>query len=97
MLGFRIGNVAYCTDTSEIPAESWPKLEGLDVLILDALREKPHVTHLSLSQAIEVAEKLKPKQVYFTHMSHGLEYETVNAQLPESMALAYDGLRIPLS
>lgn len=97
VLGFRIGNVAYCTDTSEIPPESLEKLRGLDVLILDALRETPHVTHLSLSQAIEVAEKLEAKQVYFTHASHGLDYDKTNAALPSHMKLAYDGLRITLS
>ena len=97
VLGFRVGNVAYCTDTSEIPEESYSKLEGLDVLILDALRETPHITHMSLEQAMEAAEKLSPKRVYFTHMSHGLEYETVNAKLPDGMELAYDGLRIPLT
>ena len=97
VLGFRVGNVAYCTDTSEIPEESWPKLQGLDVLILDALRETPHVTHLSLEQAVEVAKKLQAKRVYFTHASHDLEYATVNAKLPDNMELAYDGLRIPLT
>ena len=97
VLGFRVGNVAYCTDTSEIPRESWDKLKGLDVLILDALRETPHVTHLSLPQAIEVAEKLEAKQVYFTHVSHGLDYDKINAELPSNMELAYDGLRVPLT
>jgi len=97
VLGFRIGNIAYCTDTSEIPKDSWPKLQGLDVLILDALRHTPHITHMSLSQAVEVAERLKAKQVYFTHCSHDLEYEATNAMLPANMELAYDGLRIPLT
>ena len=97
VLGFRVGNVAYCTDTSEIPPESWPKLEGLDVLILDALRTTPHVTHMSLDQAIEAATKLGAKRVYFTHVSHELDFEETNARLPDHMQLAYDGLRIPLT
>lgn len=97
VLGFRVGNVAYCTDTSAIPAESRAKLLGLDVLILDALRREPHVTHFNLEQAIEVSQQLGAKQVYFTHVAHDLEYEAVNAELPGNMALAYDGLRIPLS
>lgn len=97
VLGFRVGNVAYCTDTSEIPAESWPKLQGLDVLILDALRPTPHVTHMSLSQAVEVSKQLGAKQVYFTHAAHDLEYESTNAELPDGMELAYDGLHIPLT
>ena len=97
VLGFRFGNVAYCTDTSEIPEESWSKLEGLDVLILDALRTKPHVTHMNLEQAVDAATRLGAKQVYFTHISHDLDHETTNKSLPSHMELAYDGLRIPLS
>ncbi len=97
VLGFRIGNVAYCTDTSQIPAESWPQLTGLDVLILDALRHRPHPTHLSLSEAVEVAGRVGARHTYFTHVSHDLEYEQTNAELPDSMKLAYDGLRIELN
>jgi phosphoribosyl 1,2-cyclic phosphate phosphodiesterase len=97
VLGFRIGNIAYCTDTNEIPMESWPLLEGLDVLILDALRLRPHATHFSLDEAVEVAKTLKPQQTYFTHVSHELDYTATNARLPKRMALAYDGMRIPLT
>lgn len=95
ILGFRINDVAFCTDVSAIPDESWPLLEGLDVLVIDALREKPHPTHLSVAQAIEVAERVKPRQTYFTHVSHTLEYEETNARLPAGIELSYDGLRIP--
>ena len=97
VLGFRFGNVAYCTDTNCIPNESLPLLEGLDVLILDALRYKPHVTHFSLDEAVALAKQLKPKRTLFTHMGHDLEHETVNAALPAGMELAYDGLRVPLT
>lgn len=97
VLGFRFGNVAYCTDTNGIPAESWPLLDGLDVLVLDALRHKPHPTHFSLAEAVEVATRLAPKRTFFTHMSHDLEHAATNAALPEGMELAYDGLRIPLT
>lgn len=97
VLGFRIGNVAYCTDTNEIPEESWPLLEGLDVLILDALRSKPHATHFSLDQAVEVARKLKPRLALFTHISHDLDHQSTNAALPNGMQLAYDGQRVPLT
>lgn len=96
VLGFRINNVAFCTDVSRIPEDSWPLLEGLDVLVLDALREKPHPTHFSLSQALDVVQRVAPRQAYFTHISHVLEYEATNAKLPPGVALAYDGLRIPL-
>jgi len=96
VLGFRFGKIAYCTDTNGIPAESWPLLEGLDVLVLDALRPKPHPTHFGLDQAIEVAQRLGAKRTFFTHMSHDLEHGATNALLPPGMELAYDGLRIPL-
>ena len=97
VLGFRIGNIAYCTDTNGIPPESISQLEGLDVLILDALRPRAHVSHYSLDQAVEVARRLQPKRTYFTHMCHDLEHEATNAALPAGMELAYDGLRLTLS
>jgi len=97
ILGFRVGDVAYCTDTSGIPPESWPLLEGLDVLVLDALRHKPHESHFSLGQAIDVAQRLAPKRTLFTHISHDLGHAATNATLPQGMELAYDGLQVPLS
>ncbi|MCG8585002.1 MAG: MBL fold metallo-hydrolase [Pirellulales bacterium] len=97
VLGFRFGDVAYCTDVNAIPDASWPLLEGLDVLVLDALRNRPHVTHFSLEEAVETAKRIGARQTYFTHMSHELEHEATNAMLPERMQLAYDGLRIALS
>ena len=95
VLGFRIGDVAFCTDVSFIPDESWPLLEGLDVLILDALRDEPHETHFGIPQALEAIERVKPKRAYLTHVSHYLEYEATNARLPTGVELSYDGLRIP--
>lgn len=97
ILGFRFGNVAFCTDVSTIPAASRELLEGLDVLILDALRYQPHPTHLSVSQAIKWAERLKPKQTYLTHMSHDLDYHQLRKDLPDGIAPAYDGLTIPIA
>ena len=97
VLGYRCGNVAYCTDVKEIPPESHAALEGLDVLILDCLRPEPHVSHLSLDEAVNVARSLAPKRTLLTHISHNLEHEATNAQLPPGMELAYDGLRIPLA
>ena len=93
VLGFRVGDVAYCTDVSQIPERSWPLLEGLRVLVLDALRFKPHPAHFGLYQALEVIDRLRPQQAYFTHMSHELEHEAVNRQLPPGVQLAYDGLQ----
>lgn len=97
VLGFRFGNVAYCTDVSEIPDESWPLLSNLDVLILDALRPRPHPTHFSLAEAIATAERIGAKRSLFTHMAHELEHVATCNNLPAGMELAYDGLRIPLS
>jgi phosphoribosyl 1,2-cyclic phosphate phosphodiesterase len=97
VFGFRIGNVAYCTDVNEIPAASWDLLQGLDVLILDALRPDPHPTHFNIEQAVDVCRQLNPGQTYFTHCAHQIDYEKVNATLPPGIAVGYDGLRVPLS
>ena len=97
VLGFRIGNIAYCTDTNHIPPQSMPLLEDLDVLILDALRDRPHPTHFSLQESLAVIEQLQPKQSFLTHISHELEHEKTSAMLPENVELAYDGLRLPLT
>jgi phosphoribosyl 1,2-cyclic phosphate phosphodiesterase len=94
VLGFRIGDLAYCTDVSSIPEESWPLLEGLDTLILDALRHTPHPTHFSLGQALEAIERLAPRQAYLTHLSHDFDHRGTEATLPPRVALAYDGLTL---
>ncbi len=96
VLGFRIGDVAYCTDCNAIEPESMELLEGLDVLVLDALRPRPHVTHFSLDEAIAVARQLAPRRTIFTHMSHDLPHAATNASLPAGMELGCDGMRIPL-
>jgi phosphoribosyl 1,2-cyclic phosphate phosphodiesterase len=92
VLGFRIGNVAYCTDVNSIPDRSWPLLEGLDVLVLDALRFRPHPAHFCLNESLAVVERLRPKRALFTHMSHDVEHEAVSRQLPAGVELAFDGL-----
>ncbi len=94
VLGFRLGNLAYCTDVSRIPEASWSVLEGLDTLILDALRHEPHPTHFSLEQALDVIARLKPRQAYLTHLSHGFDHATIESGLPAGVALAYDGLSL---
>jgi phosphoribosyl 1,2-cyclic phosphate phosphodiesterase len=93
VLGFRIGNVAYCTDVSAIPERSWSRLEGLDVLVLDALRYKPHPAHFTLNEALAVIERVRPRRALLTHMAHEIDHETVNRQLPPGVELAYDGLQ----
>ncbi|MFO7905929.1 MAG: MBL fold metallo-hydrolase [Pirellulaceae bacterium] len=96
VLGFRIGDLAYCTDTNGISESGWARLQGLDTLVLDALRNRPHATHFGLEEAIAVAKQLKPRRVIFTHMSHEFDYDTVNARLPRGMELGYDGMQLPL-
>lgn len=92
MLGFRFGDFAYLTDCNRIPDESWPLLEGLDTLVLDALRDTPHGTHFTVAQAVEAALRVGARQTYFTHMTHDLGYAATVARLPESISLAYDRL-----
>jgi phosphoribosyl 1,2-cyclic phosphate phosphodiesterase len=92
VFGFRFDDVAYCTDVNRIPDRSWPLMQGLKVLVLDALRPKPHPGHFSLSEALAVIERVKPERAYLTHMGHDLEHETTNRTLPPNVELAYDGL-----
>ncbi len=94
VLGFRIGGLAYCTDVSKIPEASYPLLEGLDVLILDALRHDPHPTHLSLGEALGVIERLRPGRALLTHLSHGFDHGPTETTLPARVGLAYDGLAL---
>lgn len=94
VLGFRVGKLAYCTDVNRIPEESFELLKDLDVLVLDALQHRPHSTHFSLSQALEVVERVRPRQARFTHIAHALGHEATNATLPENVRLAFDGERI---
>jgi len=94
ILGFRIGDVAFCTDASAIPEESWSRLERLDTLVIGALREAPHPTHFNIEQALDVIARLKPRRAFLTHLSVELDYEETNRRLPPHVRLAYDGLRI---
>lgn len=94
ILGYRLGNIAYITDCSNIPSFSMSKLYNLDLLILGALRHRPHNTHFNIQQALEVVERIRPKQTYFTHLSHEIDYHKTSKELPEGVALAYDGLII---
>lgn len=92
ILGFRVGSFAYLTDCNALADDAWPLLEDLDVLILDALRHRPHPTHFTVAEALQVASRIKPRQTYFTHICHDLPHEATNASLPAGVALAYDGL-----
>jgi len=94
VLGFRIGGLAYCTDVKRIPDETWPLLEGLDTLIVDALRFEPHPTHFHLDEALAAIERLRPRRSFLTHLSHGFDHGPTEAILPPGVSLAYDGLSL---
>ena len=91
VLGFRVGAFAYLTDCNQIPTESWPLLDGVRTLVLDALRDRPHSTHFSVDQALDVVARLRPARTYFTHISHDLSHQATCARLPAGVELAYDG------
>jgi phosphoribosyl 1,2-cyclic phosphate phosphodiesterase len=92
--GYRFGAAAYLTDMSDIPDASLPLLQGLDILVLDALRREPHPSHSHLAKSIELVNKIAPKRAFFTHISHDLDHETTNAELPPHIKLAHDGLKL---
>jgi len=100
VLGYRIGSFAYMTDCNRIPDESWPLLTdsgGVRVVIIDALRERPHSTHFSVSEAIEVVARLGAERAYFTHICHDLPHAATCARLPAGVQLAYDGLVLEIN
>lgn len=95
ILGFRIANIAYLTDVKTISEESIKQLQGLDVLILNALRQAEHIAHLNLHEAIDLARRINAKKTFFTHLSHDMgKHEIVSLNLPENFYLSYDGLVI---
>ena len=89
--GYRMGRFAYLTDTSHVPEPAYEHLQGLDLLVIDALRPRPHVKHLSIDQAVEVGRRVQAKQTVFIHMTHGVLHAREDALLPEGFMLGYDG------
>lgn len=87
--------LAYCTDVSGIPPESWPLLEGLRTLVLGALRPRKHATHFSIDQAVDAALKIAARETWFIHMNHEVRHEPVDRALPSGIRLAWDGLVLP--
>ena len=97
VFGYRIDDFAYLTDVKTIEKIEIKKLENLDVLVINALREEPHDTHFNLKEALDFVTLVKPKKTYITHISHILGYhEEVQKELPENVFLAYDNLEITL-
>ena len=86
--------LAYCTDVNGIPPESWPRLAGLDTLVLDMLRERAHPTHFSLRESLEAADRLGARRTVFTHMTHDVRHAELSARLPAGVELGFDGLRL---
>ncbi len=91
ILGYRLGKFAYLTDCSGIPESSEGLLQGLEVLIISALRYRPHPTHFDLEQALEAARRLAARRVFFTHIADEMDHETANRELPDWAKLLYDG------
>ena len=98
IFGYKIGQFAYITDASFIPETTMKLLEGTEILVINALRFEEHYSHFNVSQAIEIIQKVKPKQAYLTHCSHSIGfYETTSKMLPQNIFLAYDNLQIHCS
>jgi phosphoribosyl 1,2-cyclic phosphate phosphodiesterase len=93
-LGYRIGDAAYSPDLSDIPRESWPLLENLDLWIVDGLRYAPHPSHFSVADALSWIERFKPRRAVITNMHSDIDYEVLRRSLPEGVIPAYDGMRL---
>jgi phosphoribosyl 1,2-cyclic phosphate phosphodiesterase len=94
ILGYRVGRLAYLTDASHIPEASFGLLDGLDVLVLNALRERAHPTHFNFEQAGKASRRIGARRTFLTHMSHEVHSATVSTALPDGIRLAYDGLEL---
>jgi phosphoribosyl 1,2-cyclic phosphate phosphodiesterase len=87
-------SLAYCTDVSSIPPETYPLLHNLDVLVIDGLRYRHHPTHLSVDQAVEQIGQIRPRRAFLTHMAHDVKHADLEERLPEGVFLSYDGLKV---
>jgi phosphoribosyl 1,2-cyclic phosphate phosphodiesterase len=94
--GYRIGDFAYLTDTSGVPASSRALLRNLDIMVVDALRWEPHPTHLSVPEALDLIAELQPRRAYLTHVGHTLEHETTNRRIGPHVEVAHDGLALEI-
>jgi phosphoribosyl 1,2-cyclic phosphate phosphodiesterase len=89
--GYRFGSLAYITDAKEVPTETRERLLGLDVLVINALRDRPHPTHLSIQEAVEIIEDVKPREAWLVHLSHEIDHDSAQAMLPAGVSVAFDG------
>jgi phosphoribosyl 1,2-cyclic phosphate phosphodiesterase len=96
-LGYRIGDAAYTPDVSDIPRESWPYLENLDLWIIDGLRYAPHPSHFSVNDALAWIDRFKPKRAVITNMHSDLDYEVLRQSLPAGVIPAHDGMRLTIN
>lgn len=97
VLGFRFGSFVYITDANRIESTQLKKIKGSEVLVLNALRKEPHISHFTMSESISLATELQIPTTYLTHISHQLGlHEKVSLELPSHVSLAYDGLQIVL-
>lgn len=94
VIAYRFNDFAYATDLKTIPQDSMDRLRGLDVLVLDCVRIKPHSTHLNLEEALEIISELKPKRAFLTHLNHDILHERDSRLLPENVSFAHDGLTV---
>ena len=97
ILGYRFGSFAYLTDCNRLDDSAWPLVEGVETLVIDALRDKPHTTHFTVAEALDVIARIRPARAYMTHMSHDLGHAATSARLPAGVELAYDGLVLDVS
>ncbi len=94
--GFRFGPLAYVTDAKIVPEETIDALQGVEVLVLNALRERPHPTHLSIHEAVEVIQRIQPRAAYLIHLSHELGHANAQALVPDWVTIAWDGLMVEI-
>ena len=95
VLGFRLGNLCYMTDMNRIEADELKKLEGLDVLVINALRKEKHLSHFCLAEALDIIDRVKPREAWLTHVSHQMgRHAEIYTELPEGVHFAYDGLKL---
>jgi phosphoribosyl 1,2-cyclic phosphate phosphodiesterase len=97
ILGFRFGGFAYLTDCNRLADEAWALVDRVETLVLDALRDKPHTTHFTVEEAVDVIRRIGPGRAYLTHMGHELGHASTNARLPAGVELAYDGLVVDVA